>query len=66
MAEAPIPRKWGGQTTPDGWKVEEREWMMPPGLPRVPRLETDCSGTTKVVVFSRFKMGAAWREVVTV
>ena len=66
MGRPPTPRIWGGQTTPDGWEVEEREWMTPPGLPRVTSLDAEHSGTTKAVVFSRSKMGAAGREVVTV
>ena len=66
MAEAPIPQKWGGQTTQECWEVKQREWRTPPGLPRVPSLENDHSGTAKNAILRRSKKDAAGRDVVTV
>ena len=66
VAEAPLPRQWGDQTTQEGVEVDVKEWRTPPGLPRVQNLETDHSGTTKNAILRRSKMDAAGREVVTV
>ena len=51
VAEAPIPREWGGQTTQEGGRGQRwRRGERPPGLPKVLSLETDYSGTTKNAV----------------
>ena len=49
-----------------GKKSKKKEWRMPTGVPRVPSLKTDHSGTKKNAVLRRSKMDAVGREAVTV